>query len=147
MRAPLIVLISAYSISILGLVFIPGVDDAGNPWYFDFFHAFYFVSFMGSTIGFGEIPYEFTAGQRLWVSLCIFFTVIAWIYAIGRILSLMQDPAFTRATTEARFIMAVRNISQPFTIVCGYGEAGNLLVRAMAQRNLQAVVNHVIRSR
>jgi voltage-gated potassium channel len=140
MRAPLIVLISAYSISVLGLVAIPGVDDAGNPWHFDFFHAFYFVSFMGSTIGFGEIPYAFTAGQRLWVSFCIFFTVIAWLYAIGRIFSLMQDPAFTRATTEARFIMAVRSISQPFTIVCGYGESGNLLVRAMAQRNLQSVV-------
>ena len=81
----------------------------------------------------GPIEEKVTAGQRLWVSFCIFFTVIAWLYAIGRILSLMQDPAFTRATTEARFIMAVRNISQPFTIVCGYGEAGNLLVRAMAQ--------------
>jgi Trk K+ transport system NAD-binding subunit len=140
MRAPLIVLISAYSVSIIGLVLIPGLDEAGNPWRFDFFHAFYFVSFMGSTIGFGEIPHEFTAGQRLWVSLCIWFTVIAWLYAIGRILTLVQDPAFTRATTEARFIMSVRNIGQPFTIVCGYGETGYLLVRAMAYRNLQPVV-------
>lgn len=140
MRAPLIVLISTYSITIIGLVLIPGVDEAGNPWQFDFFHAFYFVSFMGSTIGFGEIPHAFTPGQRLWVSVCIFFTVISWLYAIGRIIGLMQDPAFTRATTEARFIMSVRKISTPFTIVCGYGETGSLLVRAMAYRNLQSVV-------
>ena len=140
MRAPLIVMISAYSISITGLVLIPGVDDAGNPWQFDFFHAFYFVSFMASTIGFGEIPYEFTAGQRMWVSVCIWLTVISWLYAIGRILALVQDPAFTRATTEARFIRSVRKITSPFTIVCGYGETGYLLVRAMAYRNLQPVV-------
>ncbi len=140
MRAPLIVLILTYSISVIGLVLIPGVDEAGNPWRFDFFHAFYFVSFMGSTIGFGEIPHAFTAGQRLWVSFCIFFTVIGWLYAIGRIFSLTQDPAFTRATTEARFIRSVRKVSQPFTIICGYGETGSLLVRAMAYRNLQPVV-------
>lgn len=140
MRAPLIALISTYSLSILGLVLIPGVDESGEPWRFDFFHAFYFVSFMGSTIGFGEIPHAFTPGQRLWVSICIFLTVIAWLYAIGRIISLLQDPAFTRATTEARFIISVRKISQPFTIVCGYGETGYLLVRAMAHRNLQSVV-------
>ncbi|HDY82330.1 MAG TPA: potassium channel protein [Halieaceae bacterium] len=140
MRAPLIVLISTYSISVIGLMLIPGIDEAGNPWRFDFFHAFYFVSFTGSTIGFGEIPHAFTAGQRLWVSFCIFFTVIGWLYAIGRIFSLMQDPAFTRATTEARFSRSVRKISQPFIIVCGYGETGSLLVRAMAYRNLQPVV-------
>ncbi len=140
MRAPLIVLISAYAFSIIGLVLIPGVDENGHPWRFDFFHAFYFVSFMGSTIGFGEIPHEFSAGQRMWVSACIWFTVIAWLYAIGRILTLVQDPAFTRATTEARFIRSVRKLSQPFTIVCGYGETGYLLVRAMAYRNLQPVV-------
>ena len=140
MRAPLIVLISAYAVSVIGLVLIPGVDEAGNPWRFDFFHAFYFVSFMASTIGFGEIPHEFNGAQRLWVSFCIWFTVIAWLYAIGRILSLIQDPAFTRATTEARFIRSVRRIRQPFTIVCGYGETGSLLVRAMAYRNLLPVV-------
>ena len=140
MRAPLIVLIAAYSISVVGLVLIPGVDESGEPWRFDFLHAFYFVSFMGSTIGFGEIPHEFTPGQRLWVSACIWLTVIAWIYAIGRILTLLQDPAFTRAATETRFIRSVRKISQPFSIVCGYGETGYLLVRAMAYRNLQPVV-------
>jgi voltage-gated potassium channel len=140
MRAPLIVLIAAYSVSVGGLVLIPGLDDEGQPWRFDFFHAFYFVSFMGSTIGFGEIPYAFTPAQRLWVSVCIFFTVLAWLYAIGRIFTLIQDPAFRQAIREARFIVAVRSIRTPFHIVCGYGETGSLLVRALARRGFQCVV-------
>jgi voltage-gated potassium channel len=140
MRAPLIVLIAAYSVSVGGLVLIPGLDDEGQPWRFDFFHAFYFVSFMGSTIGFGEIPYAFTPAQRLWVSICIFFTVLAWLYAIGRIFTLIQDPAFRQAIREARFIVAVRSIKTPFHIVCGYGETGSLLVRALARRGFQCVV-------
>ncbi len=140
MRTPLLVLIAAYSVSMIGLVVIPGVDENGNPWRFDFFHAFYFVSYMSSTIGFGELPHAFTSAQRLWVAVCIFITVIAWLYAIGRIISLIQDPTFIRATNEARFISSVRNIREPFAIVCGYGEAGSLLVKAMAGRNLQPVV-------
>ena len=64
LRTPIITIIVVYSVSVLGFVLIPGVDDEGKPWRMDFFHAFYFVSFMGSTIGFGEIPYPFTAGQR-----------------------------------------------------------------------------------
>ena len=55
MRAPLLALTAAYSISVLGLVLIPGVDDQGEPWRMDFFHAFYFVTYMATTIGFGEI--------------------------------------------------------------------------------------------
>lgn len=57
LRAPFLTIIVIYAISTLGFVLIPGQDDQGNPWHMDFFHAFYFVSFMGSTIGFGEIPY------------------------------------------------------------------------------------------
>ncbi len=140
MRAPLITLILAYAISMTGLVLIPGVDDQGQVWHVDFFHAFYFVSFMGSTIGFGELPYEFTAGQRMWVVLAIYLTVLSWLYAIGKIFALLQDPAFVRALTEARFIYAVRKITEPFLVVCGYGETGSLLVRALSARNIRCVV-------
>ena len=56
LRAPLITLIVIYSMSVLGYVLIPGVDSEGEPYRMNFFHAFYFVSYMGSTIGFGELP-------------------------------------------------------------------------------------------
>jgi voltage-gated potassium channel len=140
MRAPLVVLIAVYAISILGLVLLPGVDDAGNPWQMDFFHAFYFVSYMATTIGFGEIPYAFSEAQRMWTVVSIYLTVIGWLYAIGKILSLIQDTAFRQAVVEQAFARGVRHMAQPFYIVCGYGDTGSLLVRTMVQRTMRAVV-------
>ena len=60
MRIPFLVIIITFSISILGLTLIPGVDDNGHPYKMTFFDAFYFVSYMASTIGFGEAPYTFS---------------------------------------------------------------------------------------
>ncbi len=140
MRAPLVVLIVAYAISILGLVLITGSDDQGNPWQMDFFHAFYFVSYMATTIGFGEIPYAFNEAQRMWTVLAVYLTVIGWLYAIGKILSLIQDSAFKQAVVEQAFARGVRRMAEPFYIVCGYGDTGSLLVRSMVQRNMRAVV-------
>lgn len=140
MRMPLLVLLGAYAISIGGLVLMPGTDDQGNPWRFDFFHAFYFVSFMGSTIGFGEIPYAFSNAQRFWVLVSIYLTVISWLYAIGTILALVQDPAFRRVLTEQRFTRRVRHLRDPFYLIVGYGDTGSLLVAALSRRNIQCVV-------
>ncbi len=140
MRMPLAMLIISYAVSITGLVLIPGVDEQGREWHYDFFHAFYFISFVGPTIGFGEIPYALVPAQRMWVTFALYFTVISWLFAIGKIFALMQEPAFVRAITEARFIRAVRAIHEPYYIICGYGETGSLLVRALASRNVQCVV-------
>jgi len=139
MRAPLIVLITAYSIAILGMVLVPGQDPDGNVWHMDFFHAFYFASYMATTIGFGEIPYEFSNAQRLWATLCIYLGVTAWLYAIGKIMGLIQDPAFKRVLTQNRFIHNVATIKAPFYLICGYGETGTLVIRALNQRNLRSV--------
>jgi hypothetical protein len=63
MRAPLIVLIVIYALSTLGLTLIPGIDAQGQPAPpMSFFHAFYFVSYTASTIGFGELPVAFSEG-------------------------------------------------------------------------------------
>ena len=140
MRLPLIVLITTYAVSILGLVLIPGQDDQGNPWHMDFFHATYFVSFMGSTIGFGEIPYPFTDAQRMWTTFIIYATVVAWLYAIGSILSLIQDQGLRRALAFSAFARKVRRIQEPFHIVCGYGDAGALLVRELVGHGIHCVV-------
>ncbi len=147
MRAPLLALILTYSIAILGMVLIPGQDADGNVWHMDFFHAFYFVSFMASTIGFGEIPYAFTAGQRLWVSFSIFFTVVVWLYSIGTLLTLFKDETFQRALTERRFARKIRRLHEPFYLVCGYGQTGEALVRSLTQRNQHAVVIDTLEER
>ncbi len=140
MRAPLIVVILAYAISILGLVLIPGVDDQGNPWRMDFFHAFYFVSFTGSTIGFGEIPYPFTDAQRLWTTIAMYTTVLSWLYAIGAMFALIQDRAFRSLVDYSNFTRSVRGIKEPFYLVCGLGDSGRLVVRELAARGIRSVV-------
>jgi voltage-gated potassium channel len=140
MRVPLIVIILVYAISITGLVLIPGVDDQGNPWHMSFFHAFYFVSFMGSTIGFGEIPYPFTDPQRIWTTVAMYMAVISWLYAIGSLLSLVQDTAFRRVLAYTGFTRSVRRIREPFYLVCGLGDAGYLLLRELAEDHIRSVI-------
>jgi len=140
LRTPLVVLILAYSISILGMTLIPGIDNQGKPWRMDFFHAFYFVSFMGTTIGFGELPYAFTDAQRAWTLVSIYLTVVSWLYTIGVLLRIAQDPGFRKLLDYAGFTRAVRRIRDPFFLVCGYGDTGSLLVNTLTGRGLNAVV-------
>ena len=140
MRLPLIVVILSYAISIIGLVLIPGMDDQGNPWQMSFFHAFYFVSFMGSTIGFGEIPYPFTDPQRIWTTVAMYLTVISWLYAIGSLFALLQDPAFKRIVGFTRFVREVKNIREPFYLICGMGDAGHLVIRELAAHHIRSVI-------
>ncbi|WP_415900268.1 potassium channel family protein [Neptuniibacter sp. QD48_11] len=140
LRVPLITLIVVYSISVLGFVLIPGEDDQGNVYRMDFFHAVYFVSFMGSTIGFGEIPYEFTSAQRMWTLLCIYATVIAWLYGIGTTLALIQEPVFGRMMRRRSFTADVRQMNEPFYLICGYGVTGSVVVRQLVKRDIRVVV-------
>ncbi len=139
MRTPLLALVCVYAVAVLGLVLIPGQDAQGNPAPMDFFHAFYFISYTDTTIGFGEIPHEFTDAQRLWVLLCIYATVIVWFYAIGTVLALLQDKTFQQAIVEGRFTRQIRHLAEPFYLVCGYGETGSALVYALTERDQQAV--------
>jgi Trk K+ transport system NAD-binding subunit len=147
LRLPLIVLISVYAISILGFVLIPGQDADGNLWRMDFFHAFYFVSFMGTTIGFGEIPYPFTDAQRMWTVASIYATVVAWLYGIGSLLSALRDPAFRSLLTENAFRRSIRRVTGEYFLVCGYGDTGSMLVKALTEAGMQAVVIEISQER
>jgi len=140
MRQPLLTLVFTYAVAVLGLTLIPGQDDAGNLWFMDFFHAFYFVSFMATTIGFGEIPYPFTDAQRLWVTFSLYATVVVWIYALGTLLALVQDKTFQQALTESRFARRVRRMREDYYLVCGYGETGSALTYALTERDRSVVV-------
>ncbi|RBP48328.1 Trk K+ transport system NAD-binding subunit [Arenicella xantha] len=119
---------------------MPGIDPNGDTWHMSFFHAFYFVSFMGTTIGFGEIPYPFTDAQRAWVLGCIYTSVIAWLYGIGSLLRLVQDETFRYAVSERNFRVSINRIDQPFYIICGYGETGELITQGLADMGIQTVV-------
>ena len=140
MRAPIIILIIGYSISILGMVLTPGVDDQGNPWHMTFFEAFYFVSYTATTIGFGEIPYPLTNAQRTWALITIYLTVIAWFYSLGKIISLVQDPTFREALKKNQFSYQLDRIPNSFILICGFGETGHALASALTKRNIHVVV-------
>ena len=131
MRAPLIVLISIFAVSVAGLTLIPGVDAQGRPWRMGFFDAFYVMSYTATTIGFGEIPYPFTYSQRMWVTVSIYLTVIGWAYAIGSLLALLQDRSFRSARALQRFRRTVDRLAEPFVLVAGYGRAGEVLAHAL----------------
>lgn len=132
MRAPLIALIVFYAIAVLGLTLVPGVNPDGTPAPpLSFFHAFYFISYTATTIGFGEIPQAFSDGQRLWVTVCVYITVIGWTYSLLTLLSLVQDKSFQHTLVASRFARRVARIQTPFYLVCGCGETGSLVCRAL----------------
>ena len=140
MRGPIFALIVVYAIGITGMALMPGQDADGNPANMSLFHAFYFFTYTATTTGFGEIPTEFTDAQRLWAIVCIYMGVVAWLYAIGSIFRLVQNPHFLLALNEHRFARSVRGIEQPFFIVCGFGDTGSLLARGLNENWLRGVI-------
>jgi voltage-gated potassium channel len=140
LRIPLILLLTVYAVATLGMTLIPGIDPNGQPWHMSFFHAFYFVSITATTIGFGEIPYPFTDTQRAWALICAYTSVVAWLYAIGNMLRLLQDPTFKNAIAERTFTRNIKDIDQPFYIICGYGETGMFINQGLSQLGIQTVI-------
>jgi voltage-gated potassium channel len=147
MRVPLLALIGAYAVSVLGLTLMPGVEIDGRPTHISIFHAFYIITYTATTTGFGELPHAFSDAQRLWVTFSLYLSVVAWVYAIGTLIALFQDRAFKQVIEENRFASAVRRQSEPFYIVCGYGDTGALVVRSMASRGLNTVVIDSVQDR
>lgn len=140
MRMPIMTMIIVYSVSVLGMVFIPGPVINGETQYMSIFHAFYFMTYTATTTGFGEIPFEFSNAQRFWAIICLYVSVIAWFYAIGSIIHLIQNPFFLRAVSEWRFAKSVRRIPGDFFIVCGFGDTGSVLTRGLSDYGFPAVV-------
>ncbi|MCF6201232.1 MAG: NAD-binding protein [Hydrogenimonas sp.] len=134
------VLIATFSISILGMVLIPGMDDKGNPYHLSFFDAFYFVSYMATTIGFGESPYDFTYPQKLWVGFCIYLTVIGWLYAIGSIITLVQDKVLAAQIALAQFQRKIKKMDEPFIIFVGYNSMTKAIIDRLTNEGIHSVV-------
>ena len=140
MRAPLITIIVIFSVSVVGLTLIPGIGPDGQPARISLFEAFYFMSYTATTIGFGELPWPFTPAQRLWVTFSIYLSVVGWAYAIGSLLTLLQDRSFRQALALRRFTRKVSRLREPFLLMAGYGRAGELLAKAFDALGQQLVV-------
>ncbi|MDD2832885.1 MAG: NAD-binding protein [Methylotenera sp.] len=140
LRRPLILIIVSFAIAILGLTLMPGTDDRGNPWQMSIFQALYVISYTATTIGFGEVPYPFSQAQRLWVTFSIYMTVIPWFYAIGKIITLLQDVGLRQVITTERFARTVRQLQEPFYILCSYGQSASLITHALDEKGMRVVV-------
>ena len=140
LRRPFLVIVLVYAVAMTGMALIPGQDAEGNPEHMSLFHAFYFFTYTATTTGFGEIPNEFTDEQRLWAIFCLYTGVVAWFYAIGSTVRLFQNPHFAQAVNQRAFAQTVRRISEPFFLICGFGDTGSLLARGLSDHRLGAVV-------
>ena len=140
MRRPLMTLVIVYAVSMAGWVVIPGMDPDGNPVKLSFFHAFYFLTYTATTTGFGELPHAFTDAQRMWGIVSLYASVVAWLYALGAIITLLQNQNFRQAVAERRFAKRVGRMTEPFFIICGFGNTGSLLARGLSESGIAAVV-------
>ena len=140
MRAPLIVLNLAHALPVILLTIVPGTGDNGQPIYLSFFDSMYIVAYTATTIGFGEIPYAFSYPQRIIVFLTIYVTVPAWLYALGSIIALLQEKTFIYAIKMNAFRRKVYHLGQDFIVVCGYTDAGKLLIDKLNEDNLYRIV-------
>ncbi len=140
MRKPILAIIIVYSLSIAGMVIIPGPVVDGKTQYLSIFHAFYFMTYTATTTGFGEIPFPFSNAQRFWAIVCLYISVITWFYAIGSIIRLVQNPYLAKALAEHDFSNKVDRISDDFFIICGFGDTGSVLARGLSDARLTAVI-------
>ncbi|MFV0561915.1 potassium channel family protein [Malaciobacter mytili] len=140
MRIPFLVIIVAYTIAITGLLIIDGRDANGNPYHMSIFDAFYFVSYMATTIGFGETPYEFTYSQRIWVSISIYITVVGWFYGVGSLVRLLQDKLFLNEIEKSKFRRQIKRLKQKFIIVLGYNQITSEIIKRAIQQDIRTVV-------
>ena len=140
LRAPLITVIMVYAISVGGLALIPGQTPDGGRVPMSIFHAFYVMSYTATTIGFGEIPYPFTDAQRLWVTFAIYLSVIGWAYTLGSVVALANDAPFRAMVRRSIFNWRVRHVAEPFYVLCGYGQSGSRLARALDRLGSSLVI-------
>ena len=140
MRVPFLVLVVSYTISIIGLLLIEGVDNNGNPYQLSIFDAFYFVTYTATTIGFGETPFVFTYSQRLWATIIVYLVVLSWFYSIGTLISLLQDKFFLLEIKKARFKRHVNNIKQKYIIILGYNYTTSKIIKKALQEGIRTVV-------
>lgn len=140
LRGPIILMVVLFALSVLGMVLVPGPPDAqGRPTHLSFFHAFYFVSYTATTIGFGEVPHDFSEAQRLWAIAVIYLSVLSWAYLLKQAVTLMQDETLRRAVAALTFARRVRQLHHPFVLIAGFGETGTQLALALDREGLATV--------
>jgi Trk K+ transport system NAD-binding subunit len=141
LRMPLIFVILSHAVAVLGLTLIPGADTQGQPAPpLDFFHAFYFITYTATTIGYTEPVAGFSDAQRLWITGCIYLLVTSWSFVIVTLLACFQDKGLQNALVAGRFQRRLQRLNEPFHLICGYGETGSLMCRALDHLDQRFVI-------
>ena len=140
MRKPFLVILLTYTISMIGFLLIPGMDNNGNTYHMTIFDAFYFISYTATTIGFGELPYPFTYTQRIWVTFSTYLTVLGWFYSIGSLLTLLQDKLFLQEIEKTKFLRQIKNLNEKFIVVLGYNQITRKIITKALAQGLRTVV-------
>ncbi len=140
MRAPFLVILVTYTISIIGFLIIPGVDNSGMEYHLTIFDAFYIITYTATTIGFGEIPYAFTYPQRMWMSFSIYFNVLGWFYGIGSLISLFQDKLLLQEFAKNRFKRHIKGFKEKYIIVLGYNIITSEIIKKATEAGMRVVV-------
>jgi len=83
----------------------------------------------------------------MWTLVCIYATVIAWLYAIGSSLAILQDQGFLNLIRTRRFAQKVAQLKEPFYLVCGYGTTGREVVLGLERRGIRSVVIDINQAR
>jgi voltage-gated potassium channel len=76
----------------------------------------------------------------MWVTVCIYLTVVGWSYSVVTLIALLQDKGFQNTLTTNRFHRRVRLLKEPFYLICGCGETGSLIAHTFDRRNQAFVV-------
>ena len=76
----------------------------------------------------------------MWVTVSIYLGVVGWAYAIGTMLSMLQDRDLRRALSARRFGRSVSHLSEPFLLLAGDGQAGQSVGRALDAEGRRFVV-------
>jgi Trk K+ transport system NAD-binding subunit len=95
---------------------------------------------MASTIGFGESPFAFTYEQKLWVSFCIYLTVVGWFYAIGALVSVLTNQTLKHELMRGKFKKKVQVLRNEFVIVLGYSYINAEIIKKFHKAGIEVVL-------
>ncbi|MBK7472119.1 MAG: NAD-binding protein [Betaproteobacteria bacterium] len=98
------------------------------------------MSYTATTIGFGEVPQPFNDAQRMWVIFAIYLSVTGWAYTLGSVIALLRDATFRSALARRVVQWRVRDLAEPFYILCGYGQSGARLAHSLDRLGNRLVI-------
>ena len=137
---PLIFIILTFAIAVLVLSLLPGVDNAGNIYYLSFFESFYFTLITATTIGFGELPYDFTIAQRWWTIHVIIFTVMSWFFVLTRIVSIFRDEILIKSLERQKLIRKITKNKKEIIIIHGINSLTKMILSKINSNSLILII-------